>query len=168
MRISPRFHVSHASGSGPESFERRTAIDPRVDHPQPRHVRRPLRLGVTLRALEHFFQQPGAAVRLVSQDTQSLVDPLATNQVGQRPHLSGADPRVSMNCSVAHCLALGCQLSAVGQRPADSRWPRADSPCHFFPPLPPCPRKLRVGANSPNLWPTMSSVTNTFRCSFPL
>ena len=26
------------------------------------------------------------------------------------------------------------------------------------------PRKTRVAANSPSLWPTMSSVTKTFRC----
>src|SRR5262249_33693222 len=31
-----------------------------------------------------------------------------------------------------------------------------------------CPEKVRVGANSPNLWPTISSVTNTGICFWPL
>src|SRR3990167_2989488 len=35
-------------------------------------------------------------------------------------------------------------------------------------PLPPCPRKVRVGANSPSRCPTISSVTNTFMCCLPL
>ena len=33
---------------------------------------------------------------------------------------------------------------------------------------PPCPRNVRVGANSPSLCPTMSSVMNTFMKRFPL
>src|SRR5688572_14285067 len=31
-----------------------------------------------------------------------------------------------------------------------------------------CPRNVRVGENSPSRCPTMSSVTNTFRCLLPL
>src|SRR3954451_22761374 len=34
--------------------------------------------------------------------------------------------------------------------------------------LPLCPRNIRVGENSPNLCPTMSSCTNTRRNLFPL
>src|SRR4029079_12795480 len=30
-----------------------------------------------------------------------------------------------------------------------------------------CPRKVRVGANSPSLWPTIASVTNTGTCLRP-
>src|SRR5207249_10133130 len=53
---------------------------------------------------------------------------------------------------------------------------------HFAPPAPPgpaaaaaaalrppeCPLKIRVGANSPSLCPTMSSVTNSFMKFLPL
>ena len=55
-------------------------------------VRRPQIFGVAQRALEHLLQHPRAALRLVLQDRQRLVDALAANQVGQRPHLAGADP----------------------------------------------------------------------------
>lgn len=41
-------------------------------------------------------------------------------------------------------------------------------PVHYFLRLPPCPRKLRVGENSPSLWPTMFSVTNTGTKVLPL
>src|SRR5690606_27759283 len=41
------------------------------------------------------------------------------------------------------------------------------SHCYFLL-LPAWPRKVRVGANSPNLWPTMFSVTYTGMNLFPL
>ena len=56
------------------------------------HVRRPAILGVAQRALEHLLQHPRTALRLIPQDVQRLVGVLAADQVGQRPHLAGADP----------------------------------------------------------------------------
>jgi hypothetical protein len=38
---------------------------------------------------------------------------------------------------------------------------RDDRGTAYFLPMPPCWRKMRVGANSPSLWPTMFSVTYT-------
>src|SRR5438477_273467 len=38
---------------------------------------------------------------------------------------------------------------------------------HRLLPVPACPRNSRVGANSPSLWPTIDSVTNTGTCLRP-
>src|SRR5690242_12977121 len=54
---------------------------------------------------------------------------------------------------------------AVRRRQSDSGQEAAAS---FFDVLPPCPRNVRVGANSPSLWPTISSVTYTLRWVRPL
>ena len=65
--------------------------------------------------LHHLLQHPRAALRLVLQDGQRIVDPLAANQVSQRPHLAGADLSMPMCCCVCHVLALSSQLSAFSQ-----------------------------------------------------
>src|SRR5690606_29903529 len=39
---------------------------------------------------------------------------------------------------------------------------------HYFLSFPPCLRNLRVGLNSPSLWPTIFSVIRTGTCILPL
>ncbi len=69
-------------------------------------VRRPPVLGVGQGAVQHLFQQPGTAVRLVAEDVQGVVGMFAADQIRQRAHLAGADPRESMHRFVSHVASL--------------------------------------------------------------
>ena len=91
-------------------------------------------LGVAQGALDHLLQHPSAAVGLEAEDVERLVGELAANEIGQRPHLAGADPSVF----VGRCVGLGLSRCR-GHFPAGASFT-----------LPPCPRNVRVGENSPN------------------
>ena len=104
-------------------------------------------------ALQHLFEHPRAALRLVFQNVERFVGKLAANQVGQRTHLAGADAGEAMNGFEWHFAP--DYLDGGGALAA------AAAASDFFV-LPPWPLKVRVGENSPRRCPTMSSVTNTF------
>src|SRR3989304_3146321 len=118
------------------AFEHWSLVYAHVDHHQMMEVRRPLILGVCQSAAEHLFQHARTAMGLIAQHVQGLVGQFAADQVGQGTHLACADACETMNSLVCH-YTTGAFLPV---------------------PLPPWPRKVRVGANSPRRWPTISSV----------
>ena len=77
--------------------------------------------------LQHLLQQPRPALRLVAQQVERFVGVLAANQVGQRPHLAGADAGESMNGVYRPCRYFLARAVGVG----------AAMRAYFLPPLPP-------------------------------
>src|SRR5690606_58748 len=63
-------------------------------------------------------------------------------------------------CHEAHLAWCLCYTLAIGTDGNDIS--------HYFLSFPPCLRNLRVGLNSPSLWPTMFSVISTGTCIRPL
>ena len=57
-------------------------------------------------------QQPGAALRLVVQYGERVVDPLATNKVRNGTNLPGTNAGVSMFCGVSYCWKRRARSSA--------------------------------------------------------
>src|SRR5262249_40011343 len=147
-------------------------VDTRFGDDQVRHVGRSLILGVAQGALQHLLEQTRAAMRHVLQQVERLVGVLVANQVRDQTHLLGADACISMtgfvghksdSCVVGFLSVVRRQLSvATNDRPLTTDYLGSA----FF--TPPWPRKVRVGANSPSLCPTMSSVTKTFMWALPL
>src|SRR5262249_8591127 len=88
------------------------------------------------------------AVRQVLEDVDRIVGILAAHQVEDRAQL-------------AHRRARESPLGPVENRRAHFRAPVLAA-------LPPWPRKVRVGANSPSLCPTLSSVTYSLMNVLPL
>src|SRR5699024_6410534 len=85
--------------------------------------------------------EKGLAGRLrgILQNCQRFIQRLVADQIHHDPDLPRADAGATENSPCFHCLLLLSYLPVV---------------------LPPAwPVNLRVGANSPSLWPTMSSVT---------
>ena len=110
--------------------------------------------GVAAGAQQYLFQQPCAAVGQEPQELQGLVQRFAAHERGERPNLPGRHIGKSMVCCVLHGSCAPFYLAA----PAAAAL--------ALPPL--CPLNVRVGANSPSLWPTMSSVTYSFMKTLPL
>jgi hypothetical protein len=71
--------VCHAAGSGSHAFEHWAAIDPRVLHHQTAHVRSPQIFGVAECALDELLEHAGAALRLVTQDRERIIDRFAAD-----------------------------------------------------------------------------------------
>src|SRR5262245_19150663 len=88
---------------------------------------------------------------------ERLVDLLAADQAGDKIELLGRDPEVLRHR--ARLVVSEASFTALFAH-------------YFFPTAaflsPPWPWKARVGANSPNLWPIMSSETLTGMCFWPL
>ena len=112
-----------------------------------------------------FAQQPRALVREHVQERDGLDVRLAPHVVGDPPHLRRGHP-------------LERDVRAVPRRPlaGAARGPRGSRAvlrcvAHFFTTFlsdPEWPRKIRVGENSPSLWPTRFSVTYTGTHVLPL
>src|SRR5690606_19071642 len=104
-------------------------------------------LGVGDRAGEHLTSIDSHRLLREGEDVQSLFSLLAADQAGnevqllRRPTDRGADRERLVLTYAAGSLLL-----------AHQRLPLLSAAC---------PGKLRVGANSPSLWPTMSSLTDT-------
>src|SRR5262249_61715595 len=95
------------------------------------------------------------ALRRVLEDAQRGVDRLAADQVHDEPRLLRGDARelAGRACFHRYFLAPG----AAAPAPAGA----LDSPSTFPLRSPEWPWKVRVGANSPSLWPTAFSGTDT-------
>src|SRR5690606_3606831 len=115
-------------------------------------------LSVADRTAQHFLKHPSAAMRLVLEQVERLVGKLTSHQIGQRSHFASTDPSVFVNGRECH-----------SDNPNSYIFLRRNlRQTNYFLPRPECPRKVRVGANSPSLCPTMSSETLTFTCCRPL
>ena len=86
-------------------------------------------------------------LRGVLQDSQRFVQGFVTDEVHHDRNLAGTNAGVTENSPCFHSMFLLSYLPAVL--------------------APTWPVNLRVGANSPSLWPTMSSVTYTGTCLRP-
>jgi hypothetical protein len=102
MRTPARHDMGHAARPWPHAFEHRSAIYTGVDDHQSAHVRRSLVFGVAQCAFDQLFEHASAALWLILQDGERIIDALAANQVGDRAHLAGADSSVPMYCRVCH------------------------------------------------------------------
>ena len=97
---------------------------------------------------------------------------LAADEVRHDPHLAGRDAEVFELGSRFHLVphfcagAAGAAAAGVGAPGMAGGAPGAPGFTAFLSPV--CPWKVRVGANSPSLCPTMFSVTNTGTCLRPL
>src|SRR5829696_7234323 len=107
-----------------------------------------LLLGVRNGRFQRLCNLLGRELLVELQDRVRLVHVLAANEIDDEPHLSGRLAHQPLNRMTAHGYSGFAFLSATI--------------------LPLWPRKSRVGANSPSLWPTMFSVTYTGTNLFPL
>ena len=74
MRAAAGDDVRHTAGSGSHSLEHWAAIHPGVLDDQAAHVRGSQIFGVAQRALDELLKHAGAALRLVAQDRERIVD----------------------------------------------------------------------------------------------
>lgn len=88
--------VRHAAGAWAQPLEHRPAVDTDLNDTQAGLVRRTPVLSVCKRACDHLLKQACAPVRLELEDRQGVVHTFAADQVGQRPHLRGANASVLM------------------------------------------------------------------------
>src|SRR5207237_9132825 len=101
----------------------------------------------------------------VHQLVERLVDVLAADQVRHGAHLARRDAEIAELGGGFHVhphLAAGAAAAGAGAPGAPGAAPGAPGApglTAFLSPV--CPWNVRVGANSPSLWPTMFSVTNT-------
>src|SRR5690606_27150428 len=107
---------------------------------------------------QQFLQTGGGFLAAVFQHEQGFVYLYATNHIGHQAHLARGGGHV-LQPGHGHALAsgfdcFGSVFLSSSHGPAFYRLPLS-----FL--LPAWPRKVRVGANSPSLWPTMFSVTYT-------
>src|SRR5262245_45909805 len=133
------------TGPGAEAAgQQRPVLRERARDAQPvgAHARVLQRVGDGRR--QHLVDVARGAVAVVAQVVEGLVDRAAADQREHAARLVDAHARVAVDCAgfVAHVGGVGSFLL--------------------------CPRKVRVGENSPSRWPTMSSVTYTFRNTRPL
>jgi hypothetical protein len=146
-----------------ERFNRRSAL------PRPRaHIRfivGPTCQRVRRRRLDELPQQPGALVREHVQQGDGLNVGLAADMVRDPTHFRRGHPLerdvrgVSRRLLPGAPRGLACRLAVLR------------GVAHFFTTFlsdPEWPRKIRVGENSPNLWPTRFSVTYTGTQVLPL
>src|SRR5579875_980312 len=113
------------------------------------HVEPLVLLRVRDRGPERLVDKPRALLGHVFQRVERLVDRLAADRVGDEPALLRRDACVAQDCG-DFCHVRAPQVAAST----------------FL--SPECALNVRVGANSPNLWPTMFSVTRTGMCCRPL
>src|SRR5581483_7211945 len=102
--------------------------------------------------LEQLAHEIGALLRQISQRRDGVADRLTAHGVGNEPALLRRDARVAEFRGNLHAISslFQCQVAASTLR------------------SPECALNVRVGANSPSLWPTMFSVTSTGMCWRPL
>src|SRR5882672_10215183 len=157
-----------AHGPGHVAAQRGPLVDHHLGDEEPIDVQRlVLRrlLGIGHRAP----QQLGERLRRPLLDVRELgerrVDVLAPDEVRHHAHLAGRDAEVSEGCFGFHVSRLryfgaGAAGAAGAGAPGAPGAPGVGAPgLAFLSPV--WPWKVRVGANSPSLWPTMFSVTNT-------
>src|SRR5439155_3756199 len=136
-----------APGARLDAAKHGSAVDPRFHHDQVVDVASAPIFRVTEGALQHLLDQTGRPVRIKPQRLERLVRSAATNELCKRPELAGRYVREAVLGLVDHGNRAFRPIVVAGLG------------AYFF--LPPeCPLNVRVGANSPSLWPTMSSVTN--------
>jgi hypothetical protein len=97
---------------------------------------------------------------LETQQRDRVIHVAAADQVHQQPRLARRDACESMFGLKWHINSN--ERLGIPPAPAPPGAPGAVALRPLW------PRKIRVGENSPSLWPTMSSCTNTFRNLFPL
>src|SRR5690606_23277525 len=135
-------------------LERLAAVDRRLRHHQGVDVERFVVLhGLLLRIGHRGAQRLLDLLRreLLAELEQrvGLIRVLAANQVDHEPHLPGALAHPALDGMSVHRHPSGLAFLSATIRPL-------------------CPRKRRVGANSPSLWPTMFSVQYTGTNLLPL
>src|SRR6185437_10139358 len=113
------------------------------------HIEALVLLSVRDRGPERLVQQARALLRHVLERVERMVDRLAPDRVRDQAAFLRRDARVAQDCGDFHrCKPLQVAASTFLS--------------------PECALKMRVGANSPSLWPTMFSVTSTGMCCRPL
>src|SRR5207302_4891194 len=109
-----------------------------------------VRLGVGHGRAEHLLDLPRGGARSEREHGPRLRNRAAPDVLGHEPRLAGRH---------AHPAGDGLDLLALGGSHQVLLTSALRSP--------EWPRKVRVGANSPSLWPTICSVTNTGTCLRP-
>src|SRR5262245_33922364 len=123
-----------------------TFFDPEVVHVHDYVIRlRPL-FGVGAGRLKHFEDQPGGALVREPEDVAGLTVGAAANQIHDQLGLLRRNLYVCRLRNRFHYFFAPAVFSALSA----------------------CPLKVRVGANSPSLWPTIFSVMYTGMNFFPL
>src|SRR5687767_1883923 len=111
-----------------------------------------VRLGIGDGGAQHLLHRPGGTAIREGEDGASLRNGAAADVLGDEPRLARRHP---------HPLGLG---------PYAGRWLHHRHQVARFTwawRSPEWPRNVRVGANSPSLWPTICSVTKTGTCLRP-
>src|SRR3546814_499585 len=144
-----------AAGAGMEAPHHQTLADTGFGDDQTVDVKLVVVLGIGDRRLQDLADVLGDAPLGEGQFRQGRLDPLAADQTGDHAELAGADPDVPPH---GHRLVL-----------AEAGFARLLAHGYFFAFLSAVwPWKVRVGENSPNLCPTISSVTFTGMNLLPL
>src|SRR5262245_21155602 len=152
VRVAPLDRVGGTPGPRHDPLHHRPAVDARLDHDQILDVAGAAVLGVAQGAFEHGLKQAGALVGQKAQQFEGLFGRLAADERGKGPDLPGRHVREAVHRRVTHTSSPSTRRADVAVCP--------EPPYFLDEPRPPeWPLKSRVGANSPSLWPTMSSVT---------
>src|SRR6059058_6696575 len=139
--------VAAALGSRPEPLKRRSLVDPGAAYPQHAPVPAPAAgVGVGDRAGEHLADWVTGRLGREREHGLRLLGGQPANQVHHPAGLPRRDADVPRHCPGFHN-----SFSYRRLRRSSLTWLR----------------KVRVGANSPSLWPTIDSVMNTGTCLRP-
>src|SRR3954469_20010829 len=157
-----------------EALEEHAALDENGLHLECVDVGAVVVLGIGDRRLKQLLHQPGTLVRRVGEDVDRLVDGLAADQVADQAPFLRRKARAAQDGFGFHhhffpagAAAAGAAAAGAGVPPPGGP-PRPPTASSVFLPTAEWLLKMRVSANSPSLWPTMFSVTNTGTWVLPL
>ena len=143
-----------AAGAGAPALQRRALVDADLGDPQVVGDEVVVVLGVGGGGVEQLGEVAGGAAGREREQRARLVDRQAAHLVGDQARLARRDAHVA-----GLARTIGASVASVCLSP----------PSPIAPPrrLPEWARKVRVGANSPSLWPTIDSEMNTGTCLRP-
>src|SRR5581483_9233781 len=149
-----------AVGAGQEPLRRRSLVDEGPLHVEGVHVDVVSRRRVGHGGAKRLQHEPRSALRRELEDAERGLDRLAADQVDHEARLLSGEPdEAGRRAALHHAPAFR------GTPPPGAAAPAAGAavatPSILPLRSPECPWKVRVGANSPSLWPTAFSVMNT-------
>src|SRR6478735_1752753 len=143
--------LGRALGAGLEALEDRAGFNEGAVHGERAGRQAVVVLRVRHGALERLDEEAGRLARDEREEVDGLGHGTALDLVRDFADLARGHTRVAGESLNFHCSIPIRRTSQISLRV-----------------MPPCALKIRVGANSPSLWPTMFSVTYTAMCALPL
>src|SRR6478752_7614652 len=143
--------LGRALGAGLEALQHRTGFHEGAVHGERAGREAVVVLRVRHGALERLDEEAGRLARDEREEVDGLGHGTALDLVRDFADLARGHTRVAGESLNFHCSIPIRRTPQISLRV-----------------MPPCALKIRVGANSPSLWPTMFSVAYTALCALPL